>query len=323
MGGSGGGMLAAAPTPVYPASSAVLPPTRAYFFVKDAAVPPGLTVDGHEWCQTTGSMMTIAGESKCPNQSTTSRSYYVLDPLTAGATYLWKVRTVYDDASVSPYTTVWSFSTDMSLVGWWQMDGDVVDKLAANNGALQNGAGFGNGIKGQALEGDGMDDYADMGTGLNLTGPLSVLAWVWPDAVPTNPDTGIVNKGDLDYALTYHTTGDAFFYIGQGGNSLQTPLSIGSWHQVAGTFDGTANVDGMRLYANGVEVGKRTSQFATTGATGSLWFGRYSNSYFDGRIDEVGIYNVALTSGAVLNDYCALQVLSGADPLPSACIPGL
>jgi hypothetical protein len=94
-----------------------------------------------------------------------------------------------------------------------------------------------------------------------------------------------------------------------------------AWHHVLGTFDGTTNADGMRLYVDGVLAGSRASSQAATGATGSLWIGRYNMSYFDGRVDNVTLYNGALPDPTVLNEYCVTQAAGGTDPLPAVCLP--
>jgi hypothetical protein len=148
-----------------------------------------------------------------------------------------------------------------------------------------------------------------------------VTAWINGNGIPTSADSGIVNQGNLNYALTYHTNGRVYFYIGDGGNNLNAAASPGDWHQVAGIFDGTTNADGMRLYFDNALAGMRASSVATTGAAGSTAIGRYAASYFRGLIDDVVLYNAALPESAVLNDYCAAQASGGVDPLPAACQP--
>jgi hypothetical protein len=130
-----------------------------------------------------------------------------------------------------------------------------------------------------------------------------------------------LNLGLLNYALTYHTNGSVYFYIGDGGNNLSTPMSPGAWHHAAGVFDGTTNAGGMRLYLDNTLAGMRASTNAGTGASGSLWIGRYSMSHFRGLIDNVTIYNQALSDAAVLNEHCVVQALAGTNPLPPACTP--
>jgi hypothetical protein len=234
------------------------------------------------------------------------------------------VRAHFDDTSVSAWSAVQTFSTDNSLVAWWRFNGNALDSSSSGiNGALQNGPVFAAGRDDQALQCDGVDDYADMGSGapLQLAGPLTVSAWVNGNGIPTASDSGILNLGALNYALTYHTNGQVYFYVNDGGNNLHTPMSANAWHQVSGVFDGTTNTGGMRLYLDNTLAGMKASSAATTGAAGNLWIGRYSMSYFKGLIDNVTIYNRVLSDAALLNEFCATQAEGGVDPLPPSCEP--
>ena len=73
----------------------------------------------------------------------------------------------------------------------------------------------------------------------------------------------------------------------------------GSWHHVAGTFDGTQ----LRLYVDGslADSMDYTGTIATT--TYPVNIGRNSQNtdrLYEGAIDEVRIYNRALTEGEIL-----------------------
>ena len=73
---------------------------------------------------------------------------------------------------------------------------------------------------------------------------------------------------------------------------------------MVGTFDGTINASGMKLYLNGSYVKQKASTVSGTGATGSLIIGREStNAYFSGLIDEVRYYNRVITPIEVIQLY--------------------
>ena len=78
-----------------------------------------------------------------------------------------------------------------------------------------------------------------------------------------------------------------------GNLSGNTQLSINVWTHLAGTYDGST----QRLYVNGVEVANREQQGQMQLSSGVLRIGgnRVSNQYLRGRIDEVRVYNRALT----------------------------
>ncbi|HSA60087.1 MAG TPA: LamG domain-containing protein [bacterium] len=310
------------PGPLRPSDMGVLPPTRAFLLWRTGELPSGLSLTGYELCRTTGPASEIDDASECPNSALIAGLFLVVDPLAPNTTYRWKVRALFDDGRYSEWSAVNVFSSDDSLVAWLRLNGDATDSsMAGNDGIARNGAGFGGGIDGQALQCDGTDDYIDVGGGLTLPGPLTVSAWIYGNGIPTSSDSGIVNQGTLDYALTSHTDGRVYFYIGDGGNNLSAPVAPSAWHHVLGTFDGTTNPGGMRFYLDAVISGMRASSQATTGASGSLWIGRYNAGYFNGGIDNVTLYNVALSEAAVLNEFCAAQASGGVDPLPAECRP--
>jgi hypothetical protein len=315
------------PQGVRPSLGRTLPPTHAFLlWSPPAAIPDGKVIDHYDVCWATGTVNDLGGQSECPNASAPVENHAVLRPLVAGTQYFWKVRAAYTDGATSFYTSALPFRTDDSLLGWWPMDegsGAVITDTSGkgHQGALKNGAGFGSGLVGSALQCDGTDDYADLGSAasLNLAGALTVSAWVSANGIPASPDTGILNLGALNYALTYHSNGSVYFYIGNGGNNLNAPLSPNAWHHVTGVFDATTLADGMRLYVDGAPATSKASTTATTGAAGSLWIGRYASNYFRGRIDQVTLYGADLDDESVLNEFCAVQALSGAGSLPVNC----
>ena len=80
------------------------------------------------------------------------------------------------------------------------------------------------------------------------------------------------------------------------------PLPINTWTHLAGTYDGAV----LRLFVNGVEVANIPVSGPMPTSTGPLRIGGNSlwKEFFKGRIDEVRIYNRALSPaeiGAAMN----------------------
>ena len=91
-----------------------------------------------------------------------------------------------------------------------------------------------------------------------------------------------------------------------------TTLSADTWYHIVGTYDGENNDDKMRIYING-------SLEATSSALGGNFYtgeptiahiGRNVNTsagtrdfYFDGLIDEVAIFDTALSASDVTSIY--------------------
>jgi len=162
-----------------------------------------------------------------------------------------------------------------------------------------------------SIDFDGIDDYIDFGNVHNQTGVFSFEAWVLQET-PTTTAT-IISKGDVKPGAGnqrgYH------FFLSNGklnlswyDNAGATILSIESvsaitnnkkWHHVAATFNGTDAV----LYLDGTEVKRGTPSSAPVAGTESFLIGAMYDSsapanpknYFDGFIDEVRVWNVALT----------------------------
>lgn len=84
-------------------------------------------------------------------------------------------------------------------------------------------------------------------------------------------------------------------------------VPAGVWSHVAGTYDGTT----MRAYVNGVQVGtfarSATSIPLLTGtsalAVGADYNGSTAAEFFDGQMEEVRLYNRALTANELLTQY--------------------
>jgi len=331
-GGDGGGPILGTqfiPKGTRPTLAQKLPAMNAFLLWEaPSAVPEGKSIDHYDVCWANGTLFDLGGESDCPNAGATTKTYSSINSLQPSLLYFWKIRANYGDGTTSYYSSGLSFRTDDRLAGWWPMDeasGAVTaDKTGkGNTGNLKNGATFTAGLVGNALQLDGIDDFADMGnsTGLQLGGPLTISAWVKSNGTPTAPDTALLNLGALNYALTYHTDAKIYFYIGGGGNSLSATMSPNAWHHIVGTFDGSPLAGGMNLYLDGVLVATRASSLSTTGAAANLWVGRYNTSYFHGLLDNVSVYADTLDANGVINQYCASLVEAGVDPLPAPCQP--
>jgi hydrogenase maturation factor HypE len=77
-------------------------------------------------------------------------------------------------------------------------------------------------------------------------------------------------------------------------------LPLNAWTHLAATFNGSTLI----LYVNGVQVGSRAVSGAILTSTGALRIGGNSvwGEFFQGRIDEIRIYNRALTQPEIQTD---------------------
>ena len=88
---------------------------------------------------------------------------------------------------------------------------------------------------------------------------------------------------------------------------------MNTWTHVATTFDGTT----QRLFVGGVQVGSRAQTGSMTASAGALNLGGYAvwGEWFKGAIDEVRVYNRALTAAEIQSDMNS--PVAGATPAPT------
>ena len=170
-----------------------------------------------------------------------------------------------------------AFTDDPALVGYWtfndtsyevedesgngnkgELNGfDVYDLSDDGNDGISYGATWNeSGRWGGAFEFDGVDDYVDVGndSSLNPTNGITISAWVKIDD-DTNVKE-IVTKGawDTGYELRIGVNEDVQMFI-NGSLDTKGTLTVGKWHHVVGTFNGTD----VTAWLDGVSSGSPTA----------------------------------------------------------------
>ena len=205
------------------------------------------------------------------------------------------------------------------LVAWWSGNNTGSDVTGNNNGVLY-GTAFAPGEVGQALSFDGKDDRLAVpnNSDLALTSSFSIEGWVNVTAYPS-ASTGagmIFFRGDdrsgLDpIVLGVNPSGQLGFGIdsGNGTASVTTPIAMNQWVYVAATLDASTGL--MSLYLNGTLATQITTPFTPFGALDptqdpGVGIGNSNgppsdpfNYPFDGLIDDLSVYNVALTQSQI------------------------
>jgi hypothetical protein len=157
---------------------------------------------------------------------------------------------------------------------------------------------------GSSLKFDGVDDSINCGTGasLNITGAVTVSAWVKP--LVNNAWSGVVVKGTDDaFQLLARNDGYWGWYIkssgGVGANMYNTQtIILNTWQHIVGVFDPLAGK--VFLYKNGVSSQLATLAIDIASVISPLCVGRYANFYFNGYVGKVHIYKRALDQSEIL-----------------------
>ena len=192
------------------------------------------------------------------------------------------------------------------LVGHWAMDEGTgptaFDSSTYGNDGTISGASWAAGKLGGGLDFNSATDIVNSGShsSLNITGTLTLAAWVNYDTISGYPR--IVEKSTgtaLDpYGMTLRDNGDVVFGIGSDEWTANTNLPANQWHHVAGTYDGTT----MRVYVNGGQVASHTrTGGGLYSSTHDVHIGNVDtlNRALDGTLDDVRIYNEALSDAGV------------------------
>jgi hypothetical protein len=209
------------------------------------------------------------------------------------------------------------------LVAWWKFDGNTVDSVGTNNG-VAIGATATNGLIGGAynFRGGNGGDYVRTTFGSLKSNYLSFGAWVYPRAkVAYGKVICLGYRVDGSWSPPYScfslessdaATGNPVsrisvsgkYYPSIGGGNTGVKLALDAWTFLMATYDG-ANA---KVYQNGVlrktipvvgVIDYGTSKDLSIGTDSPY----YNKENFNGLIDDVRIYNRALTSNEVMRIY--------------------
>ena len=182
------------------------------------------------------------------------------------------------------------------------------------NGVLTNGPTF-NGGNGGSIVFDGTDDFTDLVFLPQQTdSPLSVFAWVYLNALP-DPGVacGIWGHYGISGVNSHFEMYNTFSRLRLGNiNNVTLPVfTIGQWIHAGFTSTGTDHI----YYVNGI------SQTSWSGATGAIlgnpaatchMVGRSdAGRTWNGKISNICVYNITLSSSQVLQNYNATKTRFG------------
>ncbi len=204
------------------------------------------------------------------------------------------------------------------LVGWWPFNGNANDESLNGNNGMVSGASLmndRNGVANSSYSFDGVDDKIDCGNGLSLnqfTSELTVAAWIKaPQTV--NTDKNILSKyGCNPGGWSLETSQNTFATNFTGCNqSVQSQFNLynDTWIHIIGVREANK----WKVYKNGL-LEDSSAIFANynLNSTYNLIIGVQNDNlnpstHWEGQIDDIGIWNRALTQQEITNLYKAIN----------------
>ncbi len=205
---------------------------------------------------------------------------------------------------------------DDGLSLYLKFDGNTLDSSpnatdATNSGATLTADQAGNADFAYYFDGSGTQIQVADTASLDVT-KVTLAFWFRADSLQTANE--LVNKmgtnGNMAYGSELGADGTLYFRIATVGGSLSTltdlpadtTIQTGTWYHFVGTYDGAR----MRLYLNGELDGEVENTGDIHDSSDSLRIGRYgyySGWDWHGTIDEVIIWNRALSAADVRTLY--------------------
>jgi len=224
----------------------------------------------------------------------------------------WKV--VETDSASNLYSSpVWSYKViydatlvpDPNLVLWYKFDGDALDSSGhGREGTEMNGPTYAPGYDGEAISLDGVDQWVDVQDPVGISGsaPRTIAGWAkarttaipdWTTVFGFSPATGAAN---LYFDIERRGGQNQYCIHVYGFEDNIMPIDL-EWHHLAATYDEPTTT--ISWYGDGVFVDSNNTRVLAT--IDSVKVGRRGDrqTYFPGMVDDVRIYDYALTEAEI------------------------
>lgn len=216
------------------------------------------------------------------------------------------------------------YAYEIALKGYWNFDSNADDlSNYSNHGNVSGAILTTSGKFGGAYSFDGIDDRIDLGDKDSLNpykSDMTIAAWVQADV---NKHSRIFSKGthggpQPGYALLQYNgyagyTGQGMGILGVGGHEHMAPTNAiiqnANFIHIAATFDRDGVV---KMYVNGilqnttVNIADHANVDIAAGTLNAAIGASYSyagtpgwNEFFDGRLDEIGVWSRVLSSDEI------------------------
>ncbi|MBP9758378.1 prepilin-type N-terminal cleavage/methylation domain-containing protein [Candidatus Dojkabacteria bacterium] len=223
----------------------------------------------------------------------------------------------YIQATSTPSPTPQIWDATSGLIAYWPLSeasGTTTDdaSISSYSGTLVNmdpATDWVAGKFGNALDFDGVNDWVDFPNGFaDFTGGISIGFWIYPTTTGywsrfVELGNGCLNSGTI--LVSRYGTSNSIAYQSRGtGNQVLADevLTLNEWQHFVITQDASANV---KIYKNSLNQTTSGSASLPTNVTrSSNWLsesgcGHGYDSYFAGKLDDIRVYNKALSEQEV------------------------
>ncbi len=189
-------------------------------------------------------------------------------------------------------------STALSPIAQWSFDVNANSDVGSYNGTLVGDAtaGANDATRGNVLSLDGSGDYVDLPFVIDPTNAFTTSVWVKRANTTSSSQLIIQQEGTngRNFFLL-NTSNQITSWLGQNTTTGSSVVNDTNWHHLAIVHDGSGNII---IYVDGV-AGTTNSGLSVTSETSGLLLGvnkAKSGSYFNGFIDDLRIYDQALST---------------------------
>jgi len=235
--------------------------------------------------------------------------------LAYGTTYYWRIDEF--DGATTHTGNVWSFATaEVVPVAWWKLDetsGTMVEDSSGNgnNGFCEGAVTWVSGQIDGAWQADGISSRIRIphSESLNISDAVTVTMWV--NTTTPGGNRQLIEKGGTSGSAWYSSYGfrmetDRRIRIQWNNTPSYSTSSIpsGEWTHVAVTFDLNAGPNNRKIYFNGNLDAENTYSRPLTTNTFDVVIGcdLYGGNFrwgYKGKLDDIRIYNYALTASEI------------------------
>ena len=214
-----------------------------------------------------------------------------------------EVTTLYGETHASTTISTTDMFDDNSGVALYQLDGNAND-TGGVSGYIGEGAIF-----------NGSSSKIDVpNLGISGADTRTISAWVNVNSLSSNQTIFQFGSSAAKqrFGFAIDTSGKPYVeYYGRDAITSSAHITVGTWFHVAVTYNGGAIETGTntQIYVDGSAVsmtttGSSTGTANTTDSNYGIGYRRASSTqYFDGKIDQVRIYNKELSSSEVTTLY--------------------